>query len=304
MRAQPAPQGMTYMHKFLSKNKYKPLYEIGDDAPSIFFEIWYTCGHSSIRARAKAIAVSLTKKLQRWMLANPKPLEDLRAQRDEFFAFIFILRSELEMGMDCAEELMEAAKASWERNNFADTSRLFGVSRAELDSVRTGPWLELLMRILIMDYINILLTANAFPTSYNLRDAFEVLREHRYSCTNKATGATAAHFHDSFYLATHIVYALSAYSGIKTRERDVPWLYRYCRRSFVYWMKNAKRKLKDVSTYVDIDGVGCVVPSLVPCLSLPPSPPLASLLAPPPSISLPPFPSFLIPASVAASSPL
>jgi len=215
-------QGMTYMHKFLSKNKYKPLYEIGDDAPSIFFEIWYTCGHSSIRARAKAIAVSLTKKLQRWMLANPKPLEDLRAQRDEFFAFIFILRSELEMGMDCAEELMEAAKASWERNNFADTSRLFGVSRAELDSVRTGPWLELLMRILIMDYINILLTANAFPTSYNLRDAFEVLREHRYSCTNKATGATAAHFHDSFYLATHIVYALSAYSGIKTRSAMFP----------------------------------------------------------------------------------
>jgi hypothetical protein len=120
------------------------------------------------------------------------------------------------------------------------------------------------MRILIMDYINILLTSNAFPTSYNLKDAFEVLRQHRYSCTNKASGATHAHFHDSFYLATHIVYALSAYSGIKTRERDVPWLYRYCRRSFVYWMKNAKCKLKDTSTYVDIDGVGCVLPLLLP----------------------------------------
>ena len=32
-----------------------------------------------------------------------------------------------------------------------------------------GPWLELLMRILIMDYINILLTPNAFPTTYNLK---------------------------------------------------------------------------------------------------------------------------------------
>ena len=39
-----------------------------------------------------------------------------------------------------AEELMEAAKASWERNNFADTARLFGVSHAELADVRTGPW--------------------------------------------------------------------------------------------------------------------------------------------------------------------
>ena len=84
----------------------------------------------------------------------------------------------------------------------------------------------------------------------------QVLRVHRYSCSNKASGATASHFQDSFYLATHIVYALSAYSGIKTRERDVPWLYRYCRRSFVYWMKEAKRKTKDVTTYVDVDGVG------------------------------------------------
>jgi len=64
------------------------------------------------------------------------------------------------------------------RNDFAETSRLFGVSRAELDHVRTGPWLELLMRILIMDYINILLTKNAFPTAYNLKDAFEVAATH------------------------------------------------------------------------------------------------------------------------------
>jgi len=36
--------------------------------------------------------------------------------------------------------------------------------------------LELLMRILIMDYINILLTRNAFPTTFGLKEAFQVLR--------------------------------------------------------------------------------------------------------------------------------
>jgi hypothetical protein len=34
-------KGMKYMKKFLLKDNCKALYEIGDDAPSIFFEIWY-----------------------------------------------------------------------------------------------------------------------------------------------------------------------------------------------------------------------------------------------------------------------
>lgn len=32
---------MKYMKKFLLKDNCKALYDIGDDAPSIFFEIWY-----------------------------------------------------------------------------------------------------------------------------------------------------------------------------------------------------------------------------------------------------------------------
>ena len=207
-------KGMTYMHKFLKRNKYAALYKIGDDAPSIFFEIWYTASHSAIRARARDIAVALTNKLQRHMLAHPKSA-DLKEQRDEFFAFMFILRSEIEMGLEGAEVLMEAAQASWVRNNFADTTRLFGFSRNDLEHVGTGPWLELLMRILIMDYINILLTANAFPTAYTLKDAFLVLRQHRYSCTNKAS---SSHFqvcpraHTHKHTHTH-----------KVRERKGGW---------------------------------------------------------------------------------
>ena len=32
-------KGIKYMYRFLKKNNYKALYEIGDDAPSIFFEV-------------------------------------------------------------------------------------------------------------------------------------------------------------------------------------------------------------------------------------------------------------------------
>ena len=34
-------QGMTFMRNFLRKNNFAALIEIGDDAPCIFFEIWF-----------------------------------------------------------------------------------------------------------------------------------------------------------------------------------------------------------------------------------------------------------------------
>lgn len=34
-------KGMNFIFRYLCKNDFQPLYEIGDDAPNIFFEIWY-----------------------------------------------------------------------------------------------------------------------------------------------------------------------------------------------------------------------------------------------------------------------
>ena len=50
-------------------------------------------------------------------------------------------------------------------------------------------------------------------------------------------------YDDAFYLATHIVFAISAYSATKTDEKDVPWLYSYVRGAFKYWRKLFKHKL-------------------------------------------------------------
>ena len=51
-------KGMTYMHKFLRKNKFVALYEIGDDAPSIFFEVsaFPVCSRFFCRARCRSLA--------------------------------------------------------------------------------------------------------------------------------------------------------------------------------------------------------------------------------------------------------
>ena len=48
-------------------------------------------------------------------------------------------------------------------------------------------------------------------------------------------------FHHSFYLATHIVYVQSAYNVIKADQREIPWLYRYIRKSFRFWMRQVRQ---------------------------------------------------------------
>ena len=51
-------------------------------------------------------------------------------------------------------------------------------------------------------------------------------------------------FHDSFYLATHIIFGFSAYSAIKTSNGDCPWVYTYIRKCLRYWMKMARLRDK------------------------------------------------------------
>ena len=43
-------KGMVFMHKFFKKNNFAALHEVGDDAPSIFFECW--CGPQHLAPRA------------------------------------------------------------------------------------------------------------------------------------------------------------------------------------------------------------------------------------------------------------
>ena len=103
-------KAMTWMEKFLRANKYKALHAIGDDAPNIFFEIWYTSADSRVRVRAKGIATEMLDKYENHLFK--KKLKGRSATRDDFFEFMFLLRNRNEMDQDCTRLLAAAQKLS------------------------------------------------------------------------------------------------------------------------------------------------------------------------------------------------
>ena len=61
-------KGLRKMYKFFKQKDFAPLYDIGDDAPSIFFECWYTSANSSIRMESKAMCKKLLPKYETRLL--------------------------------------------------------------------------------------------------------------------------------------------------------------------------------------------------------------------------------------------
>ena len=94
----------------------------------------------------------------------------------------------------------------------------------------------MLMRIMIMEY-NQILFEKRYRLQWGLREALTTLRSTPLTPPPRAGEQFNNDFHHSFYLATHIVYVQSAYNAIKASEREIPWLYKYIRASFRYWMR-------------------------------------------------------------------
>jgi len=240
-------KGMKFMKKFLRRNKYAALYDIGDDAPSIFFEIWYTSADSRIRAEGGAIARELLNKLERKMIKNDG---GKAPDRDGFFAIMFLARIRNEMGdvVEC-DALLKRADASYKKNGFKDTDHLFDQPLDGIGTLGTDPWLGLLMNILIMEFNNILFPKR-YPITWGMKEALACIKH------LPLDGPGGEDFHCSLFLATHIIYALGAYQSIKTRESDCPWLYRYLRISMRHWMRQSwklERQKKHNRSVMDQD---------------------------------------------------
>ena len=124
----------------------------------------------------------------------------------------------------------------------------------------------LLMRIMIMEY-NQILFEKRYRLKWGLREALTTLRATELTPPPRPNDPIqfTNDFHHSFYLATHIVYVQSAYNAIKADQREIPWLYRYVRQSFRYWMRQVKEQKKDPDVYVDIDGIGEICDCLRGC---------------------------------------
>ena len=182
-----------------------------------------------------------------------------RPDRADFFAIMFLARCRHELG-DATDALLARADEAWHQNGLADSDVLFGVRSSALNTVSVDAWLILLMHIMIMEY-NQILFAKRYRLTWGLREALSALRAVVLTPPPKHGEFNMA-FHHSFYLATHIVYVQSAYNAIKASEREIPWLYRYVRTCFRYWMRRAKAAETNAGPYVDIDGVAEIIDCL------------------------------------------
>jgi hypothetical protein len=257
-------RGMEYLAGALREDDRAPLYAIGGDAAGIFFEIWSNSADPNVRARSGAHAEELIRALTvRWLA---EPAVPGGADLDGFHERIFLLRCAHEMGLGCGR-LLAAVDRAWAQHGFADTAVLFGLAEAELPGVPTGEWLVLLARILLMEYMAVVCFPGRWPLQWGLGAALRALRAHPLA---SAADGDPYRFHDAFYLATHIGYALSAYSAVRAPlERLVPWLDSYVRHSFRHymavWERNDARGLGCAdpgAEYVDTDALGEVLDTL------------------------------------------
>lgn len=164
-------KGMTWLNKFLNAKNNAALYAIGDDAPSVFFEIWYTSADSRIRCKAMGIAQGLIEKYELSLLSGKQPSVGI----DLFFEVMFLLRCKHEMDLDTAK-LLRLADKLYKTEKLSDTSVMFGVRKDSLESVSVADWLMLLMKVMCMEYNN-LLHRKRWPISWGLRECFSALRD-------------------------------------------------------------------------------------------------------------------------------
>lgn len=263
-------RGMRCLHKQITSNKCEGLIEIGDDAACIFFEIWYTSSDSAIRGAAKGIAQDLLEKYERHLLqpkrcrckiCSEKKRKD-PSGREQFITLMYLVRCKEEMELD-TEAMLTAADELWKEEGLSDTDLLFGVSPEDFADCTDDDWVVLIMNIMVLEF-NQLLFRKRWPIKWGLRECFLYFRTHQFIGPPYDSDYK---FHDSFYMATHVVFAISAYSAIKTNPKDVPWLFDYCRRSALYWVKQAwmRSSGRQSDRLVDIDGLAEVVDVMRGC---------------------------------------
>jgi hypothetical protein len=265
-------KGMQWMRRFLTVNSMEAMIDIGDDAACLFFEIWYTSSSSTIRSAAKGIAQEMLEKYECHLLepsrckckqCHPDPAKRIDLDDKELFiTLMYLIRCKEEMGLN-SDAMGCKTDELWKKCGLSNTDELFSVTPEGLADVSSANWVVLLMNIMVMEF-NQLLFRRRWPLRWGLREAFEHLRTRQFWGPPYNSDYN---FHNSFYLVTHIAFAISAYSAIKTNPKDAPWLFDYNRRSCTYWVQQAWRRLsgKQADRLVDIDGLSEAVDVMRGC---------------------------------------
>ena len=245
-RIQAVARGLGWIERFLGSAKN--LDAIGDDAPCLYFEMYYTCGDARVALRCKELCVRVLRRRSRQLLRSAADAGT--PQREHFMETMFLLRIYKELGENLSEGipvlLFELADLAWTANGFADTEVLFGGSVASLERRRGDPdFYMVLLEMMVCEY-NAILFKGRWPLQdgYGLKEGIEALKGYQYKPCQESS--------DDFYLVTHIVFALSAYSSIKVKESLAPSLFSYTRKSLRHWMKLARRD--PFGGGIDVDG--------------------------------------------------
>ena len=102
-----------------------------------------------------------------------------------------------------------------------------------------------LENMMIVEY-NGFIWRGRWPSKWGLREALEVIGDRKYE--------PAQDNEDDLYLATHVLYVLSAYSSIKLEESVAPALFKYVRRSLRMWLRRAKNHATEMAALAEEGG--------------------------------------------------
>jgi len=187
-----------------------------------------------------------------------------------------------------------AAGQLWQAGKFAEnTAKLFDISVEEdnltesLQDIPSEDWLQLIMRIHAVEFVNRVVSPPKdqasssgdltipeefpFPLQWGLQKALEVLKRRTFCeplplsmCKfegKKAEKYFLTELHDDQYLASHVLYALSAASSQPYPSfQSAEWLYKYCSRVLSFWMS----RIDQGYSYIDLDIIAELVEVLRP----------------------------------------
>ena len=245
---QAVARGLGWIERFLASAKN--LDAIGDDAPCLYFEMYFTCGDARVALRCKELCARVLRRRARQLLRSAADAGS--PQREHFMESMFMLRIYKELGEANMSEgipslLLELADQAYNTLGFKNTEVLFGGSVESLERRRGDPdFYMVLLEMMVIEYNSILFKGRwPLQDGYGLKEGIEALKGYSYKSAQESS--------DDFYLVTHIVFALSAYSSIKVRESAAPSLFAYTRKSLRSWMKLARRD--PFHTDIDVDGV-------------------------------------------------
>lgn len=226
------------------------LWEMGEQAVMMFYDVSQVCSDPEIAARAAAIACETLERYEEHVLSWELPLE-----RTKMVQVLAMLRYQ-GVGWD-STAVAEFADEAY--SYFDSTAELIGAKPGRLSVRSSDEWYFIIIDLFLLHAAD-LVYPDRYPRDWGLELALPALWEHLRNnpmVNTPAPGAYSSTFQNSYYLATHLACVLTGWGTVidESNEVDCPWLYRYIGESLAWWLDQAKRQTEGKQAHVDLDAV-------------------------------------------------